>query len=218
MQWALLFDFDGTLADTTGFLLQSMRHAFELLPERRPSDADWVAGIGTPLRSQLRQFVAEPEVEPLYLRYRAFQKQNLAALTRPFPATLEVVQRLRARGHAMAIVTSKSEEIARPSMAAMGLPEFDALIGADSVARHKPDPLPVLTALEKLGAKASAAAFVGDSPHDIAAGNGAGVCTIAALWGPFSREVLERARPTHLLERLELLPALLERLGASRAE
>jgi len=218
MQWALLFDFDGTLADTTGFLLQSMRHSFELLPGRRPSDAEWIAGIGTPLRSQLRQFVPEPEVEPLYLRYRAFQKEHLTALTRPFPATLEVVQRLRARGHAMAIVTSKSEEIARLSLAALGFTAFDALIGADSVARHKPDPLPVLTALEKLGARPSEAVFIGDSPHDIASGNGAGVCTIGALWGPFGREVLERARPTHLLERLELLPALLERLGASRAD
>lgn len=216
MAWAVLFDLDGTLADTTDFLLRSMHHAFELAPDLRPSDADWVAGIGTPLRTQLRQFAPEPQVEPLYLRYRAYQTEHLNEQTHAFPAARSVVDALRARGHPLAIVTSKSHAIARASLDAMELRGLEVLIGADDVERPKPDPMPVRVALERLGRGPHEAVFVGDSPHDVASGNGAGVCTIAALWGPFTREVLERAQPTHLLERLDQLPALLERIGASR--
>jgi pyrophosphatase PpaX len=86
----------------------------------------------------------------------------------------------------------------------------------DSTERHKPSPEPVLHALAELGTSAGNALFLGDSPHDIAAGNAAGVTTVAALWGPFSRRVLEEASPTHLLEHIRALPALIERLDASR--
>jgi len=217
--WAVLFDLDGTLADTIPFLLRSMQHAFELMPEQQPSDAQWVAGIGTPLRSQLRQFVPnEDDVERLVKRYRAFQLEHHDALTKPFPEAKSVVSMLRDRGHPLAIVTSKGDELANRSLRHIGLaPFFDVVITAENVARHKPDPLPVLTALEKLNRPASEAVFIGDSTHDVHAGNGANVVSIAALWGPFTRAQLLPSHPKHFLEKLDALPALLEQLGASRA-
>jgi pyrophosphatase PpaX len=83
------------------------------------------------------------------------------------------------------------------------------VVGADSVTKHKPAPEPVLLALELLQVRADEAVFVGDSPHDVHAGNAAGVDTIAALWGPFSREQLVASTPTYLLDSLGALPALL---------
>jgi len=74
----------------------------------------------------------------------------------------------------------------------------------------------VLFALDALAADSASALFLGDSPHDIAAGNAAGVISVAALWGPFSRTVLEQAHPTHLLEHIRELPALISRLDADR--
>ena len=92
----------------------------------------------------------------------------------------------------------------------------DVVIGADSVTRHKPHPEPVLVALERLGAPRETAIFVGDSPHDVAAGNAAGVTTVAALWGPFGRDALERAEPDYIIDRIVELPGLVERIGAGR--
>jgi phosphoglycolate phosphatase-like HAD superfamily hydrolase len=66
-----------------------------------------------------------------------------------------------------------------------------------------------MTALDRLGYAASEAVFVGDSVHDVEAGNAAGVITIAALWGPFSREQLAVACPNRYLERIGELPQLL---------
>jgi pyrophosphatase PpaX len=95
----------------------------------------------------------------------------------------------------------------------VGLGEhFDCIVGCDSCDTHKPDPGPVLFALDKLGCEPGDAVFIGDSVHDMAAGNAAGVVTIAALWGPFTRDDLPPSNPTHYLKRMADLPALLSRL------
>ena len=211
---ALLFDLDGTLVDTIAFILESMHAAFAEHAGRRPTDAEWTAGIGTPLRTQLRDFVGdEAEVERLALRYRAHQREHLPRLTRIFPGVAETLAALRGRGHPMAIVTSKAEEIARLTLEhARLLHLMDTVVGVESAQRHKPDPEPVRVALHRLGADPRRALFLGDSPHDVAAGNAAGVDTVAVAWGPFSRETLLASGPTFWLESIAELPALVDRV------
>jgi pyrophosphatase PpaX len=93
-------------------------------------------------------------------------------------------------------VTSKLRPGALLGLRAAGLEDaFDVVVGADDVQHHKPDPAPVLAALERLGADPTGTVFIGDSPHDMAAGRAAGVWTAAALWGPFARAALEPHRP-----------------------
>jgi pyrophosphatase PpaX len=129
---------------------------------------------------------------------------------RAFPGIPEVLDALTARGVRMAVVTSKLEPSARRSLEFLGLAHhFEALVGLESTARHKPDPEPVRYALGLLSAAPGEAAFVGDSPHDMAAGNAAGVATVATLWGPFTRAELAVAGPRAWAERVgDLLPAL----------
>ena len=198
---AVLFDLDGTLIDTVELLLDSVRHAFRGHPGRVPTDAEWVAGIGTPLVTQLRPYAADAdELAALIAGYRAYQREHHDRLTRPFPGALETVAALRSRGHPLAIVTSKGDDIALHSLAHVGLASsMDVVIGCDSCNRHKPDPEPVHVALERLGYAADEALFVGDSPHDVAAGRAAGTRTAAALWGPFSPETLHAAGPDAFL-------------------
>ena len=213
----LLFDLDGTLVDTIDFILASMRAAFEGFAGRVPTDAEWTAGIGTPLRAQLREYAArDEEVERLALRYRAHQREHLSRLTRRFPGVTSTLGALRDRGHPMAIVTSKAEEIARLTLEHAGLLDLmDTVVGVESARRHKPDPEPVRVALERLAADPARAIFVGDSPHDIAAGNAAGVATVAVAWGPFARETLLAAGPTHWLTSIGELTALVDRIESA---
>lgn len=77
---------------------------------------------------------------------------------------------------------------------------FDVVVGADDVTHPKPHPEPVQVALERLGASASDAVFVGDSRHDLVSGRAAGVKTAAALWGPFDRSHLADLEPDYWLE------------------
>jgi len=209
---AILFDLDGTLIDTIELILSSARHAFEEWPVR-PTDDEWVRGIGTPLVQQLRAYAAnDDEVALLLARYRRYQNEHHDRLTRCYDDVPDVIAALADRGHQMAVVTSKASPIAHQSLAFVGLDHFfPVVVGYDDTARHKPDPEPVRVALSRLGVSPDDAVFVGDSPHDILAGNGADVMTIAALWGPFDRETLADARPDHFIECMAELPGVLNR-------
>ncbi len=193
-----------------------MQHAFAERPELQPTRAEWITGIGTPLATQFRSYVEdEAEVARLIERYRTYQNANHDQLTCCYAGVLDTVRRLSDRGHPLAVVTSKTNGLAKRSIAHVGLaPYFRVIVGVESTARHKPDPDPVRFALEQLDASTDGAFFVGDSPHDIAAGNAAGVSTVAALWGAFTRDALEQARPRYLIDRIEGLDALLR--GAAR--
>lgn len=207
---AILFDLDGTLIDSIELLLASMRHAFAERAGARPTTAEWVAGIGTPLAAQFRPYAADDaDLAQLVDRYRGYQRAHHDGLTRCYDGVPAVVHRLWERGHRLAIVTSKANDIAHRSLAYVGLARyFPVVIGVESTVRHKPDPEPVRVALAQLEASPEGAYFIGDSPHDIAAGNGAGVQTVAALWGAFPRATLEQARPSYVLERIQQLEAL----------
>lgn len=211
---AVLFDLDGTLVDTIDLLLDSVRHAFRDRTERVPTEAEWIAGIGTPLASQLRPFAVDAaDLALLVAGYREYQREHHDRMTRCYDRAVEVVSALRGRGHPTGVVTSKTDEIARRSLAHVGLlPLMDVVVAADATARHKPDPEPVRLALARLGYPPASAIFLGDSPHDVHAGNAAGVTTVAALWGPFSRDVLEQAGPTYYLDQIAALPGLVERI------
>lgn len=211
---AVLLDLDGTLVDTVPFILETVRHAFEGRA-RRPTDAEWIAGIGTPLRVQLATYTEGPDdLEAVVARYRAYQRAHHDRLTRAYPGAVEAVRRVKERGHPVAVVTGKLLEPATRSLAFVGLAQHvDAVVGSDSCPGHKPDPEPVWLALERVGRAPGEALFLGDSPVDVQAGNAAGVVSVAALWGACTREALVASSPRHLLEDVAGLPELVERLA-----
>jgi pyrophosphatase PpaX len=212
-QPAVLFDLDGTLIDTIELILSSARYAFDGWHRGYPSDAEWIRGIGTPLVDQLRGFASDDEeLGQLLTRYRRYQSEHHDRLTRCYADVPEVVARLAAGGYRLGIVTSKATPIAHQSLGFVGLDaHFETIIGYDDTTRHKPEPDPVLAALDRLGVDPAHAAFVGDSPHDMKAGTAAGVVTVAALWGAFDRETLAATQPDHLIECMADLPRLLDR-------
>jgi pyrophosphatase PpaX len=213
---AVLLDLDGTLVDTVPFILETVRHAFGGR-SRCPTDAEWIAGIGTPLRVQLAAFTdGHEDLEAVVARYRAYQREHHDRMTRAYTGAVEAVSELKARGHPIAVVTGKLGEPAARTLGHVGLARFvDALVGSDSCPRHKPDPEPVRLALELVGRAPAEAVFVGDSPIDVQAGNAAGVTSVAATWGACTREALLAASPRHLLDHVAALPALVARLGAA---
>jgi pyrophosphatase PpaX len=207
----VLFDLDGTLIDSIGLILASMRYAFAKCDREPPSDAEWLTGVGTPLRTMFEHYALDDAaLDSFIAAYREHQFAHHDELVTSYPGVPETIAVLARSGHPLALVTSKTETLARRGLEHVGiLDRFPVIIGCDSCQRHKPHPEPVLTALERLGYEPHEAAFVGDSVHDIAAGNAAGVLTVAALWGPFTRAELAGASPGEFLERIADLPQLL---------
>lgn len=216
--YAVLFDLDGTLVDSIALLLASMKHTFDGRP-RKPSDDEWIEGLGTPLPKQLTPYVeSDEDRERLVNRYRTFQHENHDLLMARYEGVIETLALLYQRGHPMGVVTSKGNMMMDRGLKFIGADDYmEVAIGYDSCHIHKPDPYPVRLALDKLGYTPEEAVFVGDSPHDIKAGNAAGVITIAALWGPFTRLQLEPYYPKYFIERMTELPSMLDGIAARAA-
>jgi pyrophosphatase PpaX len=202
---AVLYDFDGTLADSTELIMRCYRHTMTTHLGDCPPDEEWLSGFGTPLETQIARFARDgAEHDAMLATYRAHQDEHHDTLLRPFPGAVETIAELDRRGVRLAIVTSKLRRGTLRGMELCGLTDLvDVVVTPEDVANAKPHPEAVEVALARLGVAPGEALFVGDSPHDLVAGREAGVRTAAALWGPFPREALLAERPDYQLERQE---------------
>jgi len=206
----ILFDFDGTLADSVRLIIDSYHHTMRVHGLEERPDEFWVSGLGTPLRVQFRSFTDDPdEVQRMIETYREWNLSHHDATIRPYPGALAAVRRLTAEGRRLGIVTSKNRHGLERGLAVCGFDGlFETLVTCDDLEPSKPSPEPVLLALARLGSPAADALFVGDSPHDVAAGRDAGTTTAACLWGPFTREQVAPERPDHWLRSFDDLTTL----------
>ncbi len=207
----VLFDLDGTLIDSVRLILDSYHHVVREHGLAPRTDDEWLAGLGTPLTTQFRQYVDDDALmQELIVTYRAYNLAHHDQMVTIYPGILELVTEIKRRGHPTALVTSKNRSGAERGLKLVGLqPYFDVLVGADDVTNPKPHPEPVHLALERLGVPHDGALFVGDSTHDVHAGNAAGVATVAVLWGPFTRAQLAPSLPKHWVHAPHELLALL---------
>ena len=208
---AILFDLDGTLADTVALILASYRHTMRTHLGDVPDERRWLSTIGRPLHDQIRLVARnEDEAGEMLATYVAFQRTIHDEMARPFPAVGEVVRELREGGTPLGLVTSKRSGIAERTLECCDLLQhFEVRVCADHVTHGKPHPEPVERAMELLSVtRAHRVLFVGDSPYDLEAGRRAGVKTAAALWGPFSEQVLLEENPDFLVPDVNALLAI----------
>lgn len=202
---AALFDLDGTLLDSIEGILSSFAHVLtKYVPTKHYSRHELIMKIGEPVPVQMLSFCDGDEkiAAQMVVDYRAHNQAMLPRIPL-YPRVKETLAALRQRGYRVGIVTSKNTRSTGISLDVHGLSPFlDLLLTADDTPKHKPDPMPLLVAAERLGCRPSELVYVGDSVHDIRCAQGAGAIDVAALWGPFQRADLAALRPRYLLETL----------------
>ena len=211
---AALFDFDGTLVDTTEMIYQSMRHATTSVLGRDDFTREQLlANVGQPLPRQMQLMDAE-KAELLLEAYRAHHEENHDALIAEFPGIAEALQRLRAAGVKVAVVTSKrrsSVEMALEALPSLDL-VVDRFVALEDTTEHKPHPEPLLKGLELVGnVPKDQAVYVGDSPFDVQAAKAAGLRSVAVSWGAFSEDTLRQADPDYLVPDIDAVVDVLLR-------
>lgn len=208
---AVLFDLDGTLADTVPLILACYRHTMTVHRGGPLPDRLWLRNVGRPLRDSMLDFARDAaEAEAMRETYLDFQRQAHDRMVRPFQGMSEAVVAFAQTGAALGVVTSKTRELALRTLDVCGLSSaFPVVITADEVIRGKPDPEPVRLALRELAVEAGERIlFVGDSPHDVVAGRAAGVCTAAVTWGACTEDELTVEGPHHLVRTVDELRGL----------
>ena len=207
----VLFDLDGTLIDSGPMIVASMRHAANSVLGRDIPDEVLSAAVGGPGLVAQMQALAPDRVDDLVAAYRE-HNVPLHDELQAFWEVVEVLPRLRAEGRRLGIVTAKRRETVQLAFDRLpGLEDnFAVVITSDDTERHKPDPAPILAAVDRLGVAPADAAYVGDSPFDVRAAKAAGVFAIAVAWGGIhGDEVLEREEPDAFVRHAEELLAVL---------
>jgi 2-phosphoglycolate phosphatase len=185
---AILFDLDGTLADTApdlGWAANALREAEGLAPlplsTLRPHTSQGVRGL---LRVAFDIAPGQAGYDDLARRFLALYADRLCVGTVLFDGVAELLDELEALGLAWGIVTNKRMRYTDPLVAQLGLtPRTTCVVSGDTTAEAKPSPLPVLHACQLLNCRPERTLYVGDDRRDIVAGNAAGCRTVAAAYG-----------------------------------
>jgi phosphoglycolate phosphatase len=185
---AVLFDLDGTVADTApdlGGAINSMRRA-RGLPDLPSSATRPVASHGARglLNVGFGMGPEHPDYRAMREEFLALYERDICRETRLFPGTGELLDAIEKRGLRWGIVTNKAERLARLLLAELGMSGRAAcIIGGDSTSNLKPHPAPLLAACRAVGEEARACIYAGDDRRDVEAAHAAGMKAAAVRWG-----------------------------------
>src|SRR5438552_3391146 len=179
---AIIFDLDGTLADTFALIVSAWNEAVSPHTGKTYSDAEVIARFGIPDSQMiLRELPGEAGDRAVEVYHAYYARHHDAVKT--FDGIDGMLAELRRRRVPMGVMTGKGRRSASITLQAMGWAKtFAAVVTGEDVARQKPDPAGPLEVARRLGVEPAACAFVGDSPADVGAGKAAGMITVAAGW------------------------------------
>jgi phosphoglycolate phosphatase len=211
---AVLFDFDGTLADTYPGIAASVNfvRAGYGLP---PISIDEVRrNVGRGPAYLMEQTVPAGDVNGNVERYKAHQPSVMLSGTHLFPGVADALAALKALSLKLGICSNKPRALTRELLAYFRLANLiDVALGPEDVALPKPAPEILKMALERLKVNPGEALYVGDMVVDIETARGAGVQVWVVATGSNDRATLEAGRPDRMLASLRDLPALLDGHG-----
>lgn len=185
---AVLFDLDGTLADTApdlgesaNLLLAEEGHAAKPLAMLRPYTSQGVRGL---LKAGFDIDATDPHYERLSHRFLEIYEQRLCAATRLFDGIPELLDALESLNLGWGIVTNKRMRFTDPLVDLLQLtPRTNCVVSGDTTAEAKPSPLPIEHACRLLNCRPERTLYVGDDRRDIIAGRAAGCQTVAVSYG-----------------------------------
>ncbi len=198
-----IFDFDGTLMDTSEVILATIKATIKQmgLPEKTDDECRSIIGIRTDEAGRYLYPDLEISNKEFARIFREnYERLKAEAMEKPYPGVMNTLKTLHDTGHGLAIASSRRESSLKEYLDQLGIRDwFKMIVGAESVAKGKPDPEPVLTILDRLGWSAADTLVIGDADVDILMGNGAGCQTCAVTYGNGSLASLQSAHPTFII-------------------
>ena len=214
----VIFDMDGTIADTQPLCLAAFQAALAAIGGREFTEAEITAVYGPSEDGCLKALAGDrgaTEGLKIYLEYYQAHHQRLCPA--PFPGIREIFDLVEARGAALALITGKSAPSLALDLAVFGLENrFRIIKTGHSESADKPSDMRAV--LAKLGLDPGEAVYVGDAPTDITSARAVGLPILAAAWAPGTEtERLRSLGPDRLFLAVEDLAAHLEKVLGPQA-
>lgn len=203
----VIFDLDGTLADTSGDLIAAANACFERLGHSAPLDprADALTafhGGRAMLRlgfERLEGAAPKDRIDAEYPRLLSHYEANIDTHTRLYPGALPAIESLLAAGYRLGICTNKPEGLAELLLRRLEVRDrFAALVGADTLPVRKPDAAPYMAAVDRAGGAVDRSVLIGDTETDVQTARAAGVPVVLVTFGPEGADIA-RLTPDALL-------------------
>lgn len=213
----VIFDLDGTLADTSADLIAAANASFVrrgvgalLDPEADRLTAFHGGRAMLKLGySRLGHDLGEDQVQEDYLHFLDVYAENIDRETRLYPGAEAAVEALLANGIKVGICTNKPEGLAETLMQRLGVRHlFGSLVGADTLPVRKPDPEPYLEAVRRVGGDPARSVLIGDTDTDVKTARAVGVPVVLVAFGPEGPGIV-RLGPDALLEHYDALAGVL---------
>jgi len=202
----VIFDLDGTLADTSGDLIAAANACFrglghgDMLDPMRDQSTAFHGGVAMLRLGFQRLGLDDGRVEEHVPRFRQLYGENIDVFTTLYPGTIAAVEGLLGTGYKVGICTNKPADLAEELMDRLGVRGlFGSLIGADTLPVRKPDPAPFVAAVTQAGGAVERSLLVGDTETDRATARAAGVPSVLVTFGPDGRGVAD-LQPEALLD------------------
>jgi len=207
---ALLFDFDGTLLNTNELIIQTFMHVLEDKFPGKYQPEDCLQFIGPSLRETFSKLTPD-EVDEMIQKYRDWNFENHDRLCKEYPGVVETLTELKEMGIRIVIVSTKGRDGIKRGIKFLGIEHLvEFFIGIEDVSKVKPDPEPVLLAIEKLGVEKDEVIMIGDNYHDIEAGHNAGVKSAGVAWSIKGENYLQQFNPDYMLKSMKDLISIVK--------
>ena len=197
----ILFDMDGTIANTDELVVETMFEMYDLYRggNRTPREKCYYFS-GPPIRDTLRNEFPGQDDDFLVSEFSRLSKDKYDTMVTPYPHSKEVKLMLREMGIKLGVVTNKFHQMAKHCLEVINLDDvMDVLIGFDDVKNHKPHQEGIYKAMEMMGVKdIKKVLYVGDNALDIETAKNAKVDSVLVTWGP--RKIDESVKPTYKID------------------
>lgn len=204
----IMFDFDGTVADTNQIVINSWQHAYKTVKGREERVEEIVKSFGEPLQTTMKKVFPGEDIGKVIDIYRSYQVDHFSDMIGIFPGMKELIIRLKEKDRQVAIVTSRMRNTTEEGLKAFGLMDYiDYIVSCDDTTRHKPDPEPVNIVLNHFKAAPEESIMVGDSMFDIKCAHNAGVPAALVGWhmAVSDEDIKGPDRPEYLINKAEEL-------------
>ncbi|MBK7748740.1 MAG: HAD family hydrolase [Candidatus Obscuribacter sp.] len=208
-----IFDFDGTLVDSTPGIIDVMRDVVKEYNFDEEIIEEWQHLVGVPLPKQMEIIFPDNDAAfhlEVANRYRAIYDTKAIEICPPFPHMADLLKNLKNAGVVVTIASSKRSNLVQVVIDHHNLNEYFAMVvGAQEVTNHKPHPESVHITVEKLAMTHDDAVVIGDSIFDLDMAKNAGVDAIGVTTGVHTKAMLERSAPTHIVSDLQEVERLI---------